>query len=259
MGRNVSKLLPMPEEGWRKWIWNHATWETIIALGAAGAGGSSAWLCFVSDPPQKLVGLLMAFSTVLSVVGAIVSAALKSNDRSPPIEKFHPFEAIMYELHAVLVHACNGQTENHGLRVALFSVSGNEVIQRTHYVGETRKHGRGQRFSTALGIVGKAARRESDDALVDSVTQSVDRIKHLCDQYGYTPAQAENLRKTSMSWVAVPIRKEGKAVAVIFADSNRRQFFTNLRVEVLNSTVIAIGHYMEAVDSVTPTSGSGPK
>jgi hypothetical protein len=236
--------MPIPRARKRlRWLLAQtATYDLLIALFAAVVGASSV-VNYLSQGRRVLavlvgigtVGVLI-FTSVKQGVGLI---AARNKD------SIHELEGCLLTLHAALDPASVYPPVT--LRLALHVPAGEMLEQVTDYIGVPSRRGRiGRQFPANAGIIGKAY-RENDVFVARRVNDDYDLfVQELVKDWNYTAERAARLNPGVMEWMAVPLANPDtqKVAAVLYLDSNRRNFFTAARQELVLSAVNGIAVFI---------------
>lgn len=108
----------------------------------------------------------------------------------------------------------------------------------------------GRHFSIHTGIVGRAVRERASFCASRQNDDYEGYIEELVQYWGYTPAQARDLRHDRTSWFAVPILgKSGSdgetTIAVVYLDSDEQGFFTEPIQQVIIGGCAGITEYVD--------------
>jgi hypothetical protein len=71
-------------------------------------------------------------------------------------------------------------------------------------------------------------------------------LQELITEWNYTPDQAQRLNPAAMEWMAVPLydADHDRVEAILFLESNKRDFFTPARQEVVLLAVSGIAVFV---------------
>ena len=111
------------------------------------------------------------------------------------------------------------------LRLTVHRVDGEEFEQCVDYVGGTGGPA-GRRFSARAGIAGHAALTGKAVVATRNNLDPGDFLSELADRWRFTAAEAAKVSQDRKAWLAVPIAGTDGTIAVVFLDSNERDFFT---------------------------------
>lgn len=201
-----------------------------IVTGAVAAKASLA------DPGKVTLGWLLAgaigwlgVASVLKVWNAHVQ------DREE--KKSQDYEGLFGALHVLhsAVRGCAGREDlpDGTLRVTIHRVvphakkrgAAEELEQLLPYVGGRGSHP-GRTFSIRSGIIGKAVRERTAFAASRRNDDHAQFLAELVRDWSYTEEDARALSSDRRAWMAVPIfGSDSSVVAVVYLDSNEREFF----------------------------------
>jgi hypothetical protein len=234
--------IPRARKGVRWLFTQTGTYDILIALFAAVVGFSSV-ANYLSQNKRALAGLVgvgtigvLVFTAVKQGVG-LVAARRK--------DSIHELEGCLHILHATLDPRLFDPPAT--LRLAIHAPDGDMLEQVTEYIGVPPKRGRvGRKFPANAGIIGKAyrenvvfvARRVNDDY--------ENYLRELVKDWNFTPERAAFLNPGVMEWMAIPFPDpdQNRVAAVLYLDSNRRNFFTDARQELIVSAANGIAVFI---------------
>jgi hypothetical protein len=223
--------IPRPAKGVR-WLFSQApTYGILVAVFASVVAFISAWN-FVNQKQY-----LLAAGVAVAACGVLVCTAVQhviGLRAARQKESVHELEGCLHTLLAIL-----NPPDGCRVRLAIHVPVGETLEQITEYIGDTPKPGRiGRQFPANAGIIGKAF-RERTVFTAQRVNDDYEAyVRELVTEWNYTEERARRLSPGSMAWMAVPFSDRDQPIyAVLFVDASRRDFFTDLRQELILGAV----------------------
>lgn len=212
----------------------------------------------IGDPTKRTLGwVLLAAVGWLAVASVVKVLHAYSQDRE--LARKDDYEGLLGAVHVLYgaISKAVGITDReHGrLRVTLHRVvpppkrgdAAEELEQLLPYVGGSGS-APGRTFSIRSGIIGKAVREKSVFAAHRESDDYEKFLSELVRDWAYTEADARKLSPDRRSWMAVPILGSKSAVvAVVFLDSNEKDFFTSDIRELVINCCAGIASYINEV------------
>jgi hypothetical protein len=243
----------------KKWVVEAVTVGPPVL--AASIAAWNSWRDFNTAPPTSgssttlwEVGLLVV--GVLWLVGASILRVRhayvqdQEQKRNQEHDGLRGAQHVLYEI--IRQYLKLPQNDTGRLRITIHRVvpaqsphSNPEKLQQLlHYVGGSGG-GPGRTFSVRSGIIGRAVREATPIAATRQGDDYETYIQELVSKWSYTEADARNLSRDRFSWMAVPISGKNGVVAVVYLDSNEKQFFKPaIQRRVINACV-GIAKYIE--------------
>lgn len=219
--------------------------ESLTAVGVLISSGSAVALAisiirYPTDqtrPAETILSWFAVGGAVIAVGGAItkIIQALHKDERDKDEERMDGLYAALHIAHSMVRHSHNFPLKDHDrLRVTLHRIvpptktgqAATEYQQMFNYIGGSG--GQGRCFPIGTGIVGKAIREEEVLTFSRNNDDTQAYINELVKNYGFSRANAKNVTFDRNSWMAVPIKYDGKEVAgVLYLDAKDKDFFTD--------------------------------
>lgn len=212
--------------------------QALVAWTATGsaflaAAGTAAWLGVVS---------------VLKVAKAVKTDRKEADDIS--VRDLHGCLHVVYEV--VRRHKGIVTYEEKDLarfRITVHNVVGGELEQSVPYVGGCRNDLKpaGRRFPLRCGIIGMVARTGETGLAVRTTKDQAEYLKELVKDWGYKADEAAKLSADRWSSMAVPVMGDqpGVPIAVLYADSNDPEFFTEKAQELLVAAATGLATWIK--------------
>ncbi len=217
--------------------WYERAWivEALAVVPPMIAASVSAWVNLHAPVREtQTLGWILSFGIVWLLVasGVKVLNAYTREQRSVP--RYDGLQAALQVLYAAVSGSCGITPQDGGrLRITILRVvppaepngPTEELEQVLAYVGGSGK-GPGRRFSVRSGITGRAVREQAAFAASRRHDEYADFLRELVTTWGYTSVDARQLTEDRQAWMAVPIMGPRGVVAVVYLDSDEREFFT---------------------------------
>lgn len=200
-----------------------------------------------------IAGIIAAIWLFLAGIVKIFQASKQDSEESLKYN-FEGIKASLITLHE-LVSEMRGFSEddkhNRRLRVTIHRVdpagkANEEMEQLIPYIGGEGGEA-GRKFSIRSGIIGKVLREKLP---YRASRQNDDReafIQELVTGWSYPEVEARKLSEDRKSWMAIPIvqKASNAAIAIIYLDSNERDFFDKEIVELVLASSKGIAKFIE--------------
>lgn len=213
----------------RSW-WRTKKAETISSgLLALGVSICSLWGALSKDgfTSPNVASLILSFCLVAHLIYRFFVAAADDRDH-PTASSPDDLLAVMHVLYERVRRAHNGALRPERFRMTLHRVDGEELEHLVDYVGGIpSSNGKpGRRFNRRSGMIGRAA-ISGNPVVAERVSEDPEAfIEEMAATWHIPREEAIQLKHDRKSWMAVPIKnKQGSVIAVIFADSNDKNFF----------------------------------
>lgn len=229
-------------EPWRRRIWNEVF---AYDAGAAVVTATLGLISITRFPPGSLAFnasvLLTLLGLALNLGKVIVQARSKANKEDPS-----DLEGCLHTLHEVLLAGWESDIDPClRLTIHLVDKAGTGVDQLMDYVGDNRSAPtKGRHFRATCGVTGDAIKTKN---LVVAQRRNSDYSQYLQEMigsYNYLEAEARSLNAATMAWAAMPLEEEGRVVAVVYADSTDRSFFTEERQDLIQFGSAGVARFM---------------
>lgn len=235
-----------PRTRWQRLCAGEFIYELALAIPATVAIAIQGVAATRRKPPDN--DLAIGSFVCAGVLGsALLWRAISRNRKAQSDASLHALDGVLHTLHAVLT-GWSAKFSQSSTRMCVF-VPGkmtNEVNQRTDYIGTQDRYGEGRDMPSSKGIVGMAFR--TGLAKFDSLPKHTHLIDYLTQVYGFTRAEAAEMRQDARAWAAIPVRGTGAEVrAVIFIDTDAREFFgpTNSpQRKIIEKTTIGVANFL---------------
>ena len=245
---NIKKHMPdlKPNSKWKALLAGEFAFEIFFAFTTISYGFVSARKFWKKAPPDYELAIASLVIALL-VTAALTVRAFSRKKRALREDNAHALDGVLHTLHAIL-HERSQNPELISLRVCIFVIGkqSDTVFQLTNYVGDGPAHGAGRIMPIRAGVVGKAFR--TGESHYDKLPKDTSVVDYLVDQYGFEKSEAIELRQDRKSWAAVPVGTAGRVVAVIFLDSDSRDFFGNRaspQRQILELATIGVARFVE--------------
>jgi hypothetical protein len=216
----------------KKWLT-----ELVGPIPTLVAAGVTAYLNYV-DPAKRhlsywLTGGIVWLVGVTGIKVANEVAEAKEAKKKRQHEGLRGAVRVLYSM----IMAQAGLEDNHDgqLRITIHRVipseekpkRGEELEQILPYFG-SNDDGLHRRFSVNVGIIGRVVREKEPLFATRENEDPGAFIKELVRNWGFTEADARSVLNDRRAWLAVPVTSnEREVIAVIYLDSNHRDFFTS--------------------------------
>ena len=212
--------------------------ELIGPIPTLVAATVTAYLNYVDPPKRQLSYWLMAGIAWLVVVTVIkVANEVAETKEAKKKQQHEGLRGAVRVLYSMLMAQAGLEESRDGqLRITIHRVippeekpkRGEELEQILPYFG-SNDNGLHRRFSVSVGIIGRMVREKEKEPLF-ATRENEDPsafIKELVRNWGFTEVDARNVSSDRRTWLAVPVTSnEKEVIAVIYLDSNQRDFFT---------------------------------
>lgn len=238
----MANLRPMTR--WEHFSAGEFFFETTLALGTIVIGAAQGVKELLSDQPKYWFALVV-FSVAIIMGTVLIARAAARRRKALQSADPHSLDAVLHILHSLLMVFSN--VDDAGLRLCVF-VPGNkpnQIHQITNYVGVDRPYGCRRDMSDSCGIVGLAFR--SGAAQYDSLPRNTHIIDYLVHTYGFSKAEAAEMKSDRQSWAAVPVGGPGEVIAAIFLDCKIPKFFGNSnsqKKKMLEAATLGVAQFL---------------
>ena len=233
--------IPRPKTGWRWLVAQTATFDLATAGFTAIVGLTSAINYAFAGRPVFAATISAATVCVLLLTIAKNTVALNQARQKDSV---HELEGCLHTLHAILDPTAIDYPGRE--RLANHVPAAESLEQITEYIGDEQRGRIGRRFPANAGIIGKAY-LEQDVFLGRRLNDDYDLyIEELVRDWNFTREHARRINPGVMEWMAVPIfdRDRNRVQAIVYADSNRRGFFTPEQQELILAAVNGIALFV---------------
>jgi putative methionine-R-sulfoxide reductase with GAF domain len=213
-----------------------------VIAGAITAYGNYA------DPTKRNFGYLLFFGLLFLVAGSLLRIS-NAREQDKAQDKSQEHQGLVGALHTL--YGCVDEyrkttaMKDAKFRATIHRVASDEELQQLlPYIGEGGG-GANRKFSVRSGIIGRAV-REKDAFAASRQNEDYEQfIEELVRVWSYTEADARALKTDRRAWMAVPIRGERDTIAaVVFLDSNQRDFFTPEAKQLIIQACSGIASYI---------------
>lgn len=200
-----------------------------------------------------IVGIIAAVWIFLAGIIKIFQASKQDSEESLKYN-FEGIKASLVTLHELVseMQNFNEADRNNGkFRVTMHRVdpsgkANEEMEQLIPYIGGEGGEA-GRKFSIRSGIIGKVLREKLP---YRASRQNDDReafVQELVTAWSYPEAEARNLSEDRKSWMAIPIlnKQTNVAIAIIYLDSNKKDFFNEEVIELVLASSKGIAKFIE--------------
>lgn len=211
-----------------------------------------------AEPVKYYVGWSVVVSLIFLVIGTTLKI-LRGRSKDKEQQSKNSYDGLLGALHGVYGHLkahlglTDTETDRKRLRVTLHRVisptrlgsAPDELEQLLPYLGG-RGGPAGRRYSTRSGLVGLAVR---DQSIIVAQRQNADYeafLRELVQEWSYTPEEARALTLDRQAWMAVPIPGASGIVAVVYLDSDQRDFFTPELQQLIVLACQGVASYIDA-------------
>lgn len=210
----------------------------------------------LADPQKRWVGGFMVAGIVWLIVASILKVLLaNAQDKDQKSKQdYDGFLGALHVLYGQVSKHFNVQGTAYGqLRITIHRVvdsstmdeSAEELEQLLPYIGGAGKPA-GRKFSVRSGIIGKAVREKTAFAFSRQSNDHEEFIKELVREWSYTEDDARKLTSDRQAWMAVPIfRTDSSVIAVVYLDSNQRNFFSSEVKKIVIDACSGITSYID--------------
>lgn len=249
----------LPEFANKRFYLRHWFIEFVTGIGVLFGSGSAVALALpiIIYPDEKTANLqsALAWMAIGGAVTALLGSAIRivqglhKDARDKDEERMDGLYAALHIAHSLVRHKHDFALKDHHdrLRVTLHRIvpakkkgeQPTEYQQMFDYIGGS--DGKGRRFPIGFGIVGAVIRQEVPLSFSRNNDDFEAYKLELVQKYGFTKKQADAVPIDRNSWMAVPIKYQGKEVTgVLYLDAKDRDFFTD---EVQQQVVWACGGF----------------
>ncbi|WP_437319752.1 hypothetical protein [Sorangium sp. So ce385] len=192
-----------------------------------------------TPPTNTFIGAAVSALAVFITTIICLNGARHKDKKQADHESPKDLTACLHVMYSVLKNVGkigDSEAERQTLRITVYNVVGDELVQCVHYVGGDGGEP-GRKVSLRAGVIGRAAitGRPTKGELVN--TDGDKFIEEMTHKWHFKREEAETLSMTRREWLAIPIKggKRGgasKVIAVVYLDSSKRKFF-NKRIETI--------------------------
>ncbi|MEQ8847417.1 GAF domain-containing protein [Botrimarina sp.] len=237
-----------PKGSWEKLGAGELFFEVPLAVAVVVQGAIASINYCRKSPPELDLAIGSGLGALLAGVVLLWRAFVRHKKASKAESHSHELDAVLHTLHAVLIERTD-KTREASLRICVF-VPGrvaDTIHQITNYVGDGPPHGAGRDLPCSKGVVGLAFR--TGEAKYDKAPGSGSLADYYVKTYGYAREEAAGMRQDRSAWAAIPLVGGGRVLAVVFLDSDRRDFFgkaNSPQRKTIESATLGVARFVQA-------------
>jgi hypothetical protein len=235
--------MPLPRPLHSRILRTTITWDVVIAFCAF-------WLALIAASKYAADGYgWLVYLLPLVVLGATIWKSYLNWRKDSSESQISALEGALHVMNRLILDAdVISPTFNPKLRLTIHvpEPDGDDLIQLLDYVGnQRRKNTAGRKTRGLCGVIGEAKRTQRI-AVGSRIDPDYEKyVEELTDKWHYTEEEARRLDPASLAWLAFPlVDGKRKVIAILFADSADKDFFTPARIELITKATTGLAEFV---------------